>query len=68
MSENQKTTNMTTQMPPKQNTTIRMTQYATNRLVQLADSMGLSKSSYVELLVRQTKLGDGRVLPEEAHQ
>jgi len=51
-------TNMIDQKPPKVNTTLRMTQYATSRLIKLAVTMGLSKSSYVETLIRQTKLDD----------
>ena len=44
--------------PTKVNTTLRMTQYATSRLVKLAGEMGFSKSVYVEHLIRQTHLGE----------
>ena len=58
MSENNMTNKPPTKEPTKQNITLRLTTFATNRLIHLADSMGLSKSSYVEMFIRQTKLGD----------
>ena len=51
-------TRMTNLQPTKVNTTLRMTQYATSRLVKLAGEMGFSKSVYVEHLIRQTQLDE----------
>jgi len=60
-------TNMIDQKPSKINITIRMTQYAANRLVKLAGKMGMSKSIYVEQLVRQTHLGEHKGVTSDVY-